>query len=535
MSPEEEALLAANPTGSLLPEHELHVEEAHRDTTSGETKKTFSPEQIAQQGRDAALLADQEAQEKTRLEEQARPTAQINSDLAAGAATNVAATQKAKLDALQGSNGVPGLDAMIQQHRDRIKATEDRLAATPTPALFADGTTHGSIIKGAMLGLATLGDAMQKAAMVRIGHAPPTVNTVGDIINRDLDRQRENIGRLKDNVVMARTGLNDAQQARTQMLQEIDLKGAAAYDKLLALSKARLAALGVKGVDIESNQHVLDLRDKAEEHRRKVTDTMFTEVAKHTTAHGAVTSTTDRTGKTNPNAVPKTITDNMSGQDLPIDPTRTDSRKHNAAVANLPNVNGAIQILDSVLGSTANGEQHAPEWAKYLGSTDAKAQAGLNGQMTRFRSAYAASKKESVGESNAHELASAIPDPPSFLAPRTAWEAWQTKIEDTRKEMLDMRKEHLANAGVPRAVIEQVSQPKEGNGGNANAAQSVTAPAPTQPPPFVPQAPAQVTTNAQPGTPKLRAIQLLKSNDPSIAAGRPLLMRKYGITEADLQ
>jgi hypothetical protein len=60
------------------------------------------------------------------------------------------------------------------------------------------------------------------------------------------------------------------------------------------------------------------------------------------------------------------------------------------------------------------------------------------------------------------------------------------------------------------------------------------APAPTQPPPFVPQTPAQTTKNAQPGTDKLQAIQLLKTG--KISAGlAPTLKKRFGITDEDLR
>jgi uncharacterized protein YjiS (DUF1127 family) len=127
-------------------------------------------------------------------------------------------------------------------------------------------------------------------------------------------------------------------------------------------------------------------------------------------------------------------------------------------------------------------------------------------------------------------LEDAIPDPPSFLAPREAWNAWQSKMQSLRKEMQDMRQEHLALAGVPPAEIEKDSA------GTRGKPPAPAAPAPTQPPPFVPQAtPAEVTKNAQPGTPKLQAIQLIKSRDPSIAGAVEALKKKFNITEQDLR
>lgn len=145
--------------------------------------------------------------------------------------------------------------------------------------------------------------------------------------------------------------------------------------------------------------------------------------------------------------IPQVLTDTLTGKDLPVDRNRTDAKKHNAAVAGLPQVNGAIQILDTVLKGA--DKPHAPEALSYLG-VDTSAQANLIGEMTRFRSAYAASKKESVGEANAHELAQAIPDPPSAASSRANWENWKKKIEETKAELHESRNGLLANAGVRR-------------------------------------------------------------------------------------
>ena len=80
----------------------------------------------------------------------------------------------------------------------------------------------------------------------------------------------------------------------------------------------------------------------------------------------------------------------------------------------------------------------------------------MNDEMTRFRSAYAAAKKESVGEHNAKELADAIPNPPSAAAPKAAWDSWRATMSTLKDELYDIRKGHLANAGVsPRDVARQ--------------------------------------------------------------------------------
>jgi hypothetical protein len=510
--------------GVPLPEYEKRVEAPQTETSGGTTTTVLSPEQREVETHRDLNLADSEATAKRELELKNK-----QSDVQAGhdlAMYNEAAHQ-ATLDAED--TGKANTD--IAAAKARIEQRQKVLDNTHPSGWFHHGDTWGNVLRGLGLGLATIGDAAQKSAAVSLGQAAPHINTVGDIIDRDLKQQEDHIAQLKDSVVQAHTGLKDANEAREQMLADRKQAAATAYDRLIKLAAARMSALGKDNNEITNSKEIQALREKRNAEMAAVVAPTAKKVESHFANKGQQVSETFRSAQGKPGQTPGVLTDTMGGPDFPIDPNRTDMRQHNAAVANLPNINGAIKILDSVTGKTANGEQHAPEWMKYLGSDDAKAQAGLNGQMTRFRSAYAASKKESVGEANAKELADAIPDPPSFVAPKQAWDAWRSKIEETRHEMMDMRKEHLALAGVPPAEIEKDSAGTRGK----PPAPAAPAPAPTQPPPFVPQkSPAEITATAQPGTPKLQAIQLLRSGKVSPGL-RDLTMKKFGISQEDLR
>jgi hypothetical protein len=46
------------------------------------------------------------------------------------------------------------------------------------------------------------------------------MDVLQDLINQDLARGEHDIARLKDSVVMAHTGLQDANEARSQMLAD---------------------------------------------------------------------------------------------------------------------------------------------------------------------------------------------------------------------------------------------------------------------------------------------------------------------------
>jgi hypothetical protein len=155
---------------------------------------------------------------------------------------------------------------------------------------------------------------------------------------------------------------------------------------------------------------------------------------------------------------PAAYTDILSGEKLPVDPTMTDSRQHNEATAKLKPINTFLATAQKLLATAKHPE--TPEWAQYVGA-DASKQGGAAAAITRLRSAYAAAKGESVGEGNSAHLASAIPDPPTKgLFNDARMKVWRRKIQDVVDEMTDLRKEGLANAGVPADVIERVAAGK---------------------------------------------------------------------------
>lgn len=152
---------------------------------------------------------------------------------------------------------------------------------------------------------------------------------------------------------------------------------------------------------------------------------------------------------------PAGYTDILSGETLPVDPGKTDVRQHNEATAKLKPINTFLATANKLLATAKHPE--TPEWAQYVGA-DASKQGGASAAITRLRSAYAAAKGESVGEGNSAHLAQAIPDPPTKgLFNDARMKVWRRKIQDVVEEMTDLRKEGLANAGVPADVIDRVA------------------------------------------------------------------------------
>lgn len=257
-----------------LPEHERRTEDTDASVSRTESERKLTPEQIdAQERQDTllhtqTLLSDQERAQRQREVDAGADIAKQQADQAA----SVEKQRQAALDASQKS---------IDEHRQRIEAAQAKLDATPSPKFFQDGETWHNAMRAAGAGLAGVGDALVTGAALRAGHGPPSIDTVSTIIERDLNSQRERIARLKDNVVMAHTGLADANQARQQMLSDVDLKAASAYDRLAKIGAARLAALKQSTPDIEQNKEILALIGKREEARQKALEPLHQTIEKH--------------------------------------------------------------------------------------------------------------------------------------------------------------------------------------------------------------------------------------------------------------
>jgi hypothetical protein len=126
----------------------------------------------------------------------------------------------------------------------------------PAPSLFRGGaSTSENVLRAFGLFMMGVSDAGTNAIAVQQGRAPGS-HQLHDFIAADLAAQRQNIEQLKDNVVMSRTGLRDAQEAREQMLAQVDARGAAIYKRLEALARARLSAMKVDQKAIEGDARV---------------------------------------------------------------------------------------------------------------------------------------------------------------------------------------------------------------------------------------------------------------------------------------
>ena len=151
---------------------------------------------------------------------------------------------------------------IIDKARSRAVEEQERLAKMPTPALFADRTSGEKLMLGIGLALAAFGKATSNAAMIRAGLKPDSSDPVRDIIEMDLGRQREAIAKQKDTVIQARTGISDAFEARKTALNDVSLKGIAAYKAAEATMRARLANLGYSQADIDKHAAIIKAKEE---------------------------------------------------------------------------------------------------------------------------------------------------------------------------------------------------------------------------------------------------------------------------------
>lgn len=150
----------------------------------------------------------------------------------------------------------------IDEWRGRLRESMDRYDKAPAPKLWAEGATD-NLLKGIGLALAGIGDAVTTRALITAGHAPTGKNTVSDLIDSEMARQRENIARLSDRVVTAKTGFADAQQARAQLLAEVDQRASVLFKRADLVAQSRLAGQGMDAAKIQATLDQLGWRQKS--------------------------------------------------------------------------------------------------------------------------------------------------------------------------------------------------------------------------------------------------------------------------------
>lgn len=496
-----------------LPELETHATTTSSSTTGGSADHAQeAPERAAVRSDIDQLTGEHTDAMNAKL---------AHDQAAAGIDADYKKAQLEQFDANQAAHdkAVAATQPGIDEWKTRLRDSMEKYDRAPAPALFADKTTPEKLKDGLALLLAGIGDAMGTAAMVRTHQGQGNFNAVSQIIEADLTRQRESIQKLSDRIVQAKTGLADAQAARQQLLAEVDQRGATAFKRVDLMAASRLAAAGKDAPLIQATLDNLGWKQKAIELKEQSVAPLVDHVTtKYDQTRGKNDETINRSPPAaKPGATPTHINDQLTGKEIPVDPTATDQRQHNAATAKLAPVNTFIDTANKLLkDAEANGPAQSEMVAKAFNNEPA--QAGRSAAITRLRSAYISAKSESLGKDNAEHLAeTAIPDPPSStFSTKGAWNAWLTKIKAVNDEMHQLRGEHLANAGVRLPDVAA-----------ARSTSGSAAPAPAAAPARAPATPA-----AQPSK-RDRAIQLLREYPQY---GNASLLRKvYGITDQELR
>jgi len=248
-----------------------------------DSSKALSKPQLEQQQQSAALT--DEAVQAT------APKAAYDTDVAKINAADAATKSGILQQTAQLRDQVDTAHAAeIARRADDLRRANDEIKAAPPPSLFADRKGWSKVTGALGLALGGFGDALAARAAARLGVSRGP-GAVQQIIEMDLNRQRENIKKLTDVQIMAKEGVKDAQAARDQALAKVDLKGAAMMSAAAAHTEQLLKAKGVELPAIQQNETILGLK-RAEQDRKAAA---VAGLANEHTRVGPKVETTNRT------------------------------------------------------------------------------------------------------------------------------------------------------------------------------------------------------------------------------------------------
>lgn len=165
--------------------------------------------------------------------------------------------------------GQKWIDDAAAHVADRSKIYEDALNENKSHTVFTGKSTFQKAMAYVGLAMGAVGAGLSAAG----GH--PTGNTavqqLNTLMDNDFRDQHQKIMDLKDDVAMSRTGLNDAKTAKEQLTYDLIAKQGAADKVLLANATARLTGLGVSAADLDSQQVIVDLRQRLLDNHKEAT------------------------------------------------------------------------------------------------------------------------------------------------------------------------------------------------------------------------------------------------------------------------
>jgi hypothetical protein len=232
-----------------------------RTTIHGLEGSTLAPEQLQNIAEQRAVEQEQ-ANVVARETEHRQKIADVETALETERADEMGrqAAARAKVEAQANSD--------VDSWKKNLNEAYTAAIRAPAPSLFRGGaSTSENVLRAFGMFMIGASDAVMNSIAVQQGRAPGS-NQLHDFIAADLATQRDNIQHLNDRVVMARTGVKDANEAREQMLAQVDARGAAVYKRLEALARARLSGMKVPTIQIEGDKRIQELAAEGVKYRQ---------------------------------------------------------------------------------------------------------------------------------------------------------------------------------------------------------------------------------------------------------------------------
>jgi hypothetical protein len=171
--------------------------------------------------------------------------AQVEADAAAHAAELAAQKQAA-------------IDAAIADGNEQVAVAQKRYA---DKVQSYDGMKLQDFFRGDREGNRAAASVLVALGSLGAGLRGSNQNDALDIlkgnVNHDFAIQQANIEKAKDSIVMARTGIQDAQAAKASLLADVGAKHAAAWGAVEAELRKGLAARGMEGAQIDADSRVI--------------------------------------------------------------------------------------------------------------------------------------------------------------------------------------------------------------------------------------------------------------------------------------
>jgi hypothetical protein len=423
--------------GSLFPPLPAH--ESHATTESGSSTPVASPEYTKAIG----AVQDTGTQQADATEAKGLNDADVAAATQEEAKQQLAEMDKMRAEKVAESNRQ---NENIKAQADVLRKANQELKATPAPALFHEGDGWKNVAKALALAVAGFGDALS-AKGAALGGRSPSQNSVGNIVNMLVDQEKEKIAKLKDNQLIAKTGLKDAIDARSTALAEVDARGAEAMRRAQMLGDYMVKAAGPQGAVLKARLDALNLQQDM----NKFQATSLASLHKTVTAKHTNESIDRDQAAPKPGGIPTNF--DSGGEHFEIDPTQTTVMGQTRARTALGPIRAAISIGDKLLAVPTD---HAPTNFGYLknllglgGKDDNTARETINAQIASMRNQSASAFKESMSQEAANERAKGLyPDLPKTDAGMAQWHA---AIKEGVQVAKDYDAEVLHNAGAHRA------------------------------------------------------------------------------------